>query len=214
MTIATYADLKTQIATYLNRSNLTTQIPIFIQLAETRIYYGCKEVPFVSEPLRIQAMEQSSYTTFGAQTVALPSDYLAHRRLYLSSNAGRVDFLTPPAFWDLYVSGCSGQPKNFTIEAGNLVLGPIPDSSYTGRLLYYKKFSALASDSDTNWILTNAPGAYLQGALLEAYRYVRNMEQAQAALNTFTGIINALNDSNKSDVYAAPWAATPDSSTP
>lgn len=214
MTISTYADLKTQIATYLNRSNLTTQIPVFIQLAETRIYYGCKEVPFISEPLRIQAMEQSSYTSFSTQTVALPSDYLSHRRMYLTTCGGRLDFMPPPAFWDKYDYTGSAQPRNFTIEAGNIVFGPSPDGTYTSRLLYYKKFSALASDSDTNWILTNAPGAYLQGALLEAYRYVRNMEQAQAALNTFTGIINALNDANKSDVYAAPWASVPDSSTP
>lgn len=214
MTIATFVDLKAQIATYLNRSNLTSQIPIFVQLAETRIYYGNKEAPFVSEPLRIQAMEQSYDVAISAQTAALPSDYLAHRRLYITGCQGRIDFMSPPAFWDKYFSGASSQPKNFTIEAGNLVFGAVPDASYTGKLLYYRKFSALAADTDTNWILANAPGAYIQGALIEAYRFVRNMDQAQAALNAFTGVINALNDADKSDVYAAPWAATPDCSTP
>jgi hypothetical protein len=214
MTISTFVDLKSQIATYLNRSNLTAQIPILVQLAETRIYYGNKEAPFVSEPLRIQAMEQSYDVAISAQTAALPSDYLAHRRLYLTSDGGRLDFMMPTAFWDRYNYGASGQPKKFTIEAGNLVFGPIPDTTYTGKLLYYRKFSALAADSDTNWILANAPGVYIQGALIEAYRFVRNMEQAQAALNAFTGIVNALNGADKSDVYAAPWAATPDCSTP
>ena len=39
MAIATTADLKAAIANFLNRANLTAQIPTFIQLAETRIAY-------------------------------------------------------------------------------------------------------------------------------------------------------------------------------
>jgi len=215
LTISTYADLKTQIASHLNRSNLTSSIPLFVQLCETRIYYGSSEPNFITEPLRLRAMEQSSYATFSAQKTALPTDFLKSRRIYIDgANPFELDFLTPDQFWRRYIATTSGTPKHYTLEAENIVVGPTPDSSYTGRLLYYKKFSSLSADSDTNWILTNAPGVYLFGALAEAYRYIRNMDQAIASLATFSGLVNSLNNADKSDRYASPWQAVGDTGNP
>lgn len=217
MTIATYADLKTAVATWLNRSNLTSNITDFIALAETRIAYGSDEVPFKSDPLRIRAMETSSdlAITGGTQTVALPTGFLQQRRLYVSSSPNiEVDFVEPNLFWDTWLSATTGPPAEYTVEGENLVFGPIPDTAYTGKILYYKKFTALANDTDTNWLLTNAPGVYVQGALLEAYRFVRNMEQAQVSANSFAGLINALNSSDKKDRYTGPWTTRSDTGNP
>lgn len=217
MTIATFADLKSQVASFLNRANLTSQIPIFVQLAETRIAYGSKENPFVSEPLRIRAMETSVDLALvgGTQTVALPTNFLQQRRLYISATPNiEVDYITPTLFWDNWISSTSGPPTEYTVEGENIVFGPMPDTSYTGKILYYKKFTALSADNDTNWLLANAPGAYLHGTLLEAYRYVRNMEQAMASANSFTGVVNALNDANKADRFSGPWAARSDTGNP
>jgi hypothetical protein len=49
MTTSTFADLKSQVAAAAQRSNLTAQIPFFVQQAETRIYYGSEEQPFPTE---------------------------------------------------------------------------------------------------------------------------------------------------------------------
>lgn len=217
MTIATFADLKSQVASFLNRSNLTSQISVFVQMAEDRMAYGSKEQPFQSEPLRIRAMETSADLALvgGTQTVALPTGFLQQRRLYISATPNiEVDYLTPTLFWNNWVSSTSGLPTEYTVEGENIVFGPTPDTAYTGKILYYKQFTALANDSDTNWLLTNSPAAYLWGTLLEAYRFVRNMEQAQSAANIFTGLINGLNDANKLDRFTGPWTTRSDTGNP
>lgn len=211
MTISTCADLKSQVATILNRSNLTTQIPYYIQRAETRIAYGSEEAPFKSDPLRIRAMEQSSYATFNAQSIALPTGYLQHKRLYLSRTPNaQLKYVTPTEFWDDVRTGISGCPLIFTIESDAFYLSPTPDTSYTGEILYYKKPTALSADSDTNTLLTSFPNIYLFGTLLEAFSDARNEDQAQKYANKFAGAINSANMADKADRHSSPWTARPD----
>jgi hypothetical protein len=193
---------------------LTARLPEFIALTEGRIAYG-GDAPIKSEPLRVRAMETSADVTVSAQTAALPTGFLAIRRLYLNTNPiGELEYVTPDLFWRTYISTTSDQPRRFTIEGENFVFGPTPDSAYTGKCLYYKKFTALASDSDTNWILTNAPGLYLHGALAELYAFARNSQKAAEELSIFAGLINALNNSDKSDRYSSPWVAHGDTGNP
>lgn len=215
MPIANYGDLKAQVAAFLNRNNLTVEIPYFVQLAETRIAYGSREMPFPSEPLRIRAMEICASATFDKQEISLPDDFLQVRRLFIAGDPnGRIDFEVPSFFWVDASSGSAGKPTKYTIEGNSIFLRPSPDGSYTGRILYYKKFAALTDDADTNWLLVNAPSVYLYGTLLEAYKHVRNMEQAQVNLNAFAGTVNSLNLSDKDDRYATPWASVADVYTP
>lgn len=215
MSIATYGDLKAAVTSWLNRSNLSSSVPDFIALAETRIAYGSKEANLQSEPLRIRAMETSTDITISAQAASLPSGFLQPRRLYISSTPNiEVDYLTPASFWDNWISSDSGIPTKYTVEGEQFIFGPSPDTSYTGKSLYYKKFDALSADGDTNWLLTNASGAYLFGTLIEAFSFTRNLEQAQYAYNKFVGIINGLNGSDKADRYPGPWTATSDTGNP
>ena len=165
MAIGTYAELKTAVANYLTRSDLTSRIPEFIELAEDRIAHD----------LRIRAMETSSDITIDAQTEALPTGFLSMRRLYLNTDPiRRLEFVPPEHFWTIRAATESGQPKVYTIEGENLVFGPSPDSTYTGKALHYKRFTALSADADTNWLLTSARGLYLYGALIESAPYIRN----------------------------------------
>jgi hypothetical protein len=68
MSFATYSDLKTSIAGYLARSDLTSQIPDFITFAENRL----------RRELRIRQMLKSvtTSTVSGDSTVELPADFL------------------------------------------------------------------------------------------------------------------------------------------
>ena len=215
MAIATYSDLKTSVATWLNRSNLTARIPEFITLAESRIAYGSKAPPMPSEPLRIRAMEASEYATISDQRIALPTGFLSQRRFYLSGTpVTELKFIAPDLFWQLYMGSASGKPQAFTVEGNELVFGPAPDGSYTGQLLFHKKFTAFSDDADTNWLLTNSPGTYLHGALAEAHLFARNSAQAAAELSMFAGAINSLNQADKSDRYAGPWQSHGDTGNP
>lgn len=188
MTFATNSAMKAAVADYMARSDLTTQITDGVTLCEQRIYYGSKHPMFPSEPLRIRAMETSADLTISAQTVALPTRYLQARRIYINSNPIRkLDYLAPMQFWGTYVSTQTAPPTAYTVEGENIVLGPIPDGAYTGKILYYEAFAALSAAGDTNWLLTSAPGIYLYGTLLETCLLVQDDESAARWGTMFAG---------------------------
>ncbi len=216
MSISTFADLKGAIKNWLNRSNLEARIPEFISMAHTRIHYGSMEVPFQSDPLRIRAMETSVTTSITEQRTQLPTRFLQMRRLYLSGDPIRkLDLITTDQFWETHVSATTGIPKQFCIEGENLVLGPGPNGTYTAQMLYYEAFAQFSDETDTNWLLLNAPGAYLFGALIEAHTFTRNTAEAQNSYNKFQGIINGLMYADKNDRYSgSPWVARSDTGNP
>ncbi len=206
MSIATYSDLQTAVANLINRTDMTSRIPEWIVGAETRIFYGSMEQPYQSDPLRIRAMEQSSYATISAQATQLPTSFLQAKRFYLSGDSGgKLTMISAEHFWDKYTVTTSGTPYEYAIEGENLLVGPTPDSSYTGQMLYYKKFAALSGASDTNWLLTNAPYAYVHGAAIEAFRYVNDPVKMASSHGAFRGIINALHLADKRDRFPGPW---------
>ena len=63
MALASYADLQTAVASWLNRTDMAAYIPDFIALAEERIY----------RTLRVKAMETAFTGTVAAGVVALPA---------------------------------------------------------------------------------------------------------------------------------------------
>ena len=162
MAITTYAELKTAVANWSSRSDMTSRTPEFIAMAED----------WAGLNLRVRAMETTTNLTVNAQTVALPTGFVSMRRLYLDGNpVKKLDYLSPINFWSKYTSTNTAKPVAYTIEGENIVFGPIPDTTYTGKILYYKKFTSFSGDSDTNWLLTNARGILLYGALVELFSH-------------------------------------------
>ena len=163
MAISQYSELTAAVANWLNRSDLTSRIPEFISMAED----------YVAQELRIRAMETSVDITIDAQTEALPTRYLETIRLYIDGDpVQRLRYMKPLDFWERWTSSRTGKPQFFTIEGENYVFGPAPDSTYTGKCLYFQRFAAMSADGDTNWILSNARGLYLYRALLEAAPFI------------------------------------------
>ncbi len=76
MALATYQNLLDSVANYLGRSDLTSQIPDFVTLAELRL----------ARDIRTRRMLKTSTATMtvGDATVGLPSDFLSniHDLLY------------------------------------------------------------------------------------------------------------------------------------
>ena len=191
MAITTFLTLKQAIGNWLGRDDLDARIPEFISMAEDRI----------ARNLRVQAMETSAdlSITSGSDTVAQPTGYLETIRLYLDDDRKRLTYMTPSVFWTRNAANESGTPEIFTIEDQNFVFKPQPASNFTGKLLYYKSFDALSGNADTNWLLTNARGLLLYGALLEAYLY---LEDDAGAAKYGLMFDNALADLKKEDRMA------------
>ena len=205
MALATYSDLQAAIADWLARSDLTLRIPDFISMAESRMTYGSMDMEMPSDPLRIRAMETliTLSTVASQETVALPNGFLAIRRLQVvgTPNDG-LEYLTPAQMDAEYNDSTrTGKPKTYTIEGNNFRFGPIPDSIYTLNCLYYSKLPVLATAS-TNWLMTNNPGAYLYGSLLEAAPFIGNDERLATWYRMYAGLINSLNAADSSDRHA------------
>lgn len=195
MALTNYGELKTSVINWLERDDLTLRVPEFIALAEDRIAQDKR--------IRIRAMETSADLTVSAQTVALPTGYLEARRLYLDGDPKKiVGFMTPKDFWARNLSNQSGTPKFFTVEGENLVFGPSPETSLTGKFLYYQRFTALSGDEDTNWLLTNARGLLLYAALLESAPYLGDDARAITWSTLYEDLADNLKEADKRDRHS------------
>jgi hypothetical protein len=167
MALTTYTELKSSLADWLNRQDLTSTIPDFISLAEAQ----------AERQLRTRQMIVRATATIETEYGALPGDFLETKSLKLNTNpitalqfdtVDAMDFLKSTR----YLS--SGQPKLFSIVGAQIRVLPVPDTAYTAELIYYAKLSKLSSTNATNWLLTQAPDVYLYGSLLQAAPYLQD----------------------------------------
>lgn len=174
MSFATYSDLKTSIAGYLARSDLTSQIPDFITFAENRL----------RRELRIRQMLKSvtTPTVSGDSTVELPADFLEIRDFVALTNPIQpLSYSSPSALSNDPRASEVGVPKSYTILANEFLLSPPPDGVYTLRMLYFAAPAYLSSTNASNVFLNVAPDALLYASLIEAEPYLMN----DARINTW-----------------------------
>lgn len=169
MALTTYTELKSSLADWLNRSDLTSVIPDFIRLAEAQM----------ERQLRTRQMIVRATASFaaGAEYGTVPDDFLEAKAVKLDTNpVTSLTFQTIDALDQLsnttYLS--SGKPLYFTVVGNQFRLLPIPDGTYTADLVYYAKLTKLSSTVATNWLLTQAPDVYLYGSLLQAAPYLQD----------------------------------------
>ncbi len=201
MSITTYAELKTAVASWLARTSdtdFTAMVPDFITLSEAAIY----------RRLRVREMETAVDLTISTQATALPSGFIGARRLYLSTNP--IYMLEPVSVEYIYSRWASetGQPAHYAIEGDNLIVGPTPDQTYTGKLLYWKRLAALSSA--VNNLFTNNPDLFLYGALLQAAPYIADDARIATWAQFYQAIIDGIETSNLRDRFPAGMRSVPD----
>ena len=195
MSLATYSDLKTTVANYLARTDLTTQIPDFIRFAELRL----------RRELRIRQMLKSvtTTTTGGDPTVALPSDFLETRDFYVSTNPIQpLTYASPAIFSRNTNTTQSGKPLNYTILASEFKLSPVPDSNYTLEMLYYASPTFMDDSNASNVFMANAPDALLYASLLEAEPYLMNDARINTWGSLYDRAITTLSKSDEASQYS------------
>lgn len=165
MALATYADLKTAVATWLSRSDLTTAIPDFIALAHNKLM----------RVLRTREMEtiDSAFVISGELT-NLPSLFLEARTMSLQVSPRQPMSYMDPQTMAERLSDTTGRPLYFSVVGSKFQFAPVPDATYTATLSYYTSLAQMSATADTNWILTSHPDAYLYGALLEATSLIQD----------------------------------------
>ena len=196
MALTTYTELKTSLANWLNRSDLTTEIgDDFIKLTEADL----------NSKLRVRAMIAQVNITVNAETAALPTDFLQIRNFYILSGQTKTPLVyTTPASMDT-TSGTSttGKPTTFTILGDTLRFSPKPDATYTAVMNYFKKFPALTSTNATNYILASHPAIYLYGSLFHAANFLGgiNPQQVQTWQQMYATAMERLELNDREDEY-------------
>ena len=195
MAISTYAELKTAVANWLNRDDLTANIPDFITLCEARL----------NRVLRTRAMEglYTASTIAGQRDYNLPPNYLQMRALRLNTSPLTVlEYVSPEIMDRVWAGSSGGKPVAYTIKANELFLGPSPDAVYTMEMDYYRKFDSLSAIITTNAMLTDNPDVYLYGSLLEAEPFIKNDSRIQVWGTSFYKAITDIQDQDSKDRHS------------
>ena len=188
MAISTYQELLDAIENHLDRSDLDSRIPEFVSIAEAKI----------ARKLRITEMETEADVTMtgGTRTVALPTGFREVRRMYLNSSpVALLEYMTPQDYWLRNTSTQNGKPVCFTVEGANFLFGPIPDSAYVAKCLYYKGLAALSASA--HGVFTANPDLYLYGSLLAAEAYIKNDKRLGVWKSQFDEILNDLDTQSR-----------------
>lgn len=170
MALTTYTELKAAIADWLLRSDATTVIPDFIDLAEKDM----------ARKVRHWRMESRSTATLDTRYSALPADFLEPIRVSITSGTTyELELASQAEMLDRRERGAnvSGRPLFYALSGGEIEVQPAPDGEYTIEMLYYVRTEALSASNASNWILTYYPDAYLFGALAFSAPYFKEDER-------------------------------------
>lgn len=199
MALDSYSGLQTEIADWLNRSDLTTKIPTFIVLAESTMRRRLR---------RFSAREDM---TIAALAVSSPCAAAELRSIYLRTGSPHLDkplnIVTPEILADMRATqaGVSGRPRwaAVTSSGKELLFAPTPDTSYTAEVIYFKALQALSTANTVNDELAAAPDMYLYGALLQAEPYLEHDERIPVWKEKFDSAIQELNTMRENEEHGA-----------
>jgi hypothetical protein len=189
MAITTYAELKTAIANWLNRDDLTSVIPDFISLAEADM----------DRKVRHWRMEQRSTADIDARYTQLPQGFMEAVRFHLDFDERPIELVTPLSLqtYRRNNSDTTGRPQYYSIIAGQIEVWPTPDSAYTGELYYYARNTPLDDSNTSNWILQYFPDAYLYGALMHSAPYLVDDQRTTVWASLYQSAIDGINSNNE-----------------
>lgn len=193
MSITTNTELKAAIASWLHRSDLTTQIPDFITLAESRINRKLA--------LLLQETEATLTATTSSRLMAVPTRFASALGLWLTTYQPRqeLEYRLPV---QLPVTNTSGASFYYTVSGSNIETENPADQAYTYNLRYLINFDI--ATTSTNLLLTNYPDIYLYGALLESAPFLRNTNDLKMWQNRFDlACKEALSESNRTKSRAS-----------
>lgn len=162
--LTNYAELQSSIASWLNRSDMTAQIPDFIALAEAAI----------SNEVRLREMVKTVSIAV-TDTALLPTDWLEF--VHVKHDGVSLEYLPPDVLRER--SDATGAPVFYSIEAGRILVNPV--GSVTLDVAYY----ARPNVASTPGLLTTHPGLYLHKALFFAWQFLMDANKAGQAEQSY-----------------------------
>lgn len=178
MPLNTYGELKSAIADFMNRSDMTTlQVETFVSLAETDI----------RNDVRVREMETTTAVTVTGSTFAAPALMLEARELQVEG--WNYEFVPKDVFSAVQRNGASSHV--FTQVGTNFLINRSGTAAVA--LTYLSAPESLSGSTATNYILTYAPDVYLYGACSHAASYYGDDAALQKYKALYMGAKDRLN---------------------
>jgi hypothetical protein len=198
MSLDTYTNLKAELADWLNRSDLTTVIDTFIDLAEAKM----------KRDIRKWTVYSAAYSVSAAR-VAAPTDLSVLRSIRFVSGSPTLDRPLRVGTIEMVNerkarnAGSTGRPTDVAVVDGYLYFGPEPDQTYTAEIFYFSTLTPLSGSVASNSVLSEAPDIYLYGALAEAEPYLEHDERAPMWKAKYEEAVASLNAKRDEDEFSA-----------
>ena len=164
-----YTELKTNIEDICENSFTEDQLAMFTQQAEQKIY----------NTVQIPALRKNVTGTLTASNkyLSTPSDFLWSYSLAVVDASGVYHFLLNKDvnfMREAYPKPTdTGLPKHYAyFDDDTFIVGPTPDSSYSSEL-HYGYYPQSIVTAGTTWLGDEFDSALLNGALIEAIRFMK-----------------------------------------
>jgi hypothetical protein len=164
-----YTELKTNIEDICENSFTDDQLAMFTQQAEQKIY-NTVQIPALRKNVTGTVTASNNY-------LSSPSDFLYSYSLAVIDGNGVYHYLLNKDvnfMREAYPNPTSeGLPKHYAyFDDDTIILGPTPDSSYSMELHYgyYPQSIVVANNT---WLGDEFDSALLNGALIEAIRFMK-----------------------------------------
>lgn len=158
MALSTYAELQASIASWMERSDMTTVIVDCVTLAEARLN---RELGVVETDAALTGVVASRELDISALSLVEPIELW----VAASGSEDERELQSQSPSTMAYVD-TSGPPQQWVMASTSALKLDRPcDQAYDFRFHYRQRF-ALSDSATTNWLLTNHPDIYLAACLM------------------------------------------------
>ena len=164
-----YTELKTNIQDICEMTFTADQLAMFTDQAEQKIYNSV-QIPALRK-------NQTGTLTNANSYLALPPDFLYSYSLAILDSSGVYTYLLNKDvnfIREAYPNpATTGVPAHYALFSDSaFIIGPTPNSSYTVEL-HYGYYPTSIVTASTTWLGDNFDSALLNGALIEAIRFMK-----------------------------------------
>lgn len=212
-TSGTFANLKTNIAAWVARDDLTAYLPTFIDHAISRI----------NRQLRIRPMEKAISVALDADGRAdVPCDFIALRDAYVFKYAGTppgggntsapylysditnvlpLEVTTPENLfgdWERNRRNSASKRPKIAVIGSTFVVNPNNTDSPNLGGMYYARFQPLSDTNTSNWLTQNVPDLVLYAACREAAVFMKDQAMMGFWEQKYTQTLAEVQEEHKS----------------
>lgn len=167
MTVSTYSELKTAIADWMARSDISASASDFITFGEARLNRSINPV----------ATTANLTGTIGTSVLSVASLGIVSPVSLYGEDGGDERLILQQANGTFTIEDEDGFPDIWALEGGNIIFDCPLAEAYSFRFVYKGKL-ALSDVSPTNSFLIDFPDVYLAAAIYWGCVYTQNMQSA------------------------------------